>query len=87
MTSGSISTGFTAIDDSFISSAVTWNAKQTGHANLTSLAGLTYSSGTPFVKMTEAGTFALDTNTYLTSETSHTDVLQDGDFNTYRQLN
>ncbi|OGZ85855.1 MAG: hypothetical protein A2463_03175, partial [Candidatus Staskawiczbacteria bacterium RIFOXYC2_FULL_32_10] len=80
LTSGSISTGFTAIDDSFISSAVTWNAKQTGHANLTSLAGLTYSSGTPFVKMTEAGTFALDTNTYLTSETSHTDVLQDGDF-------
>jgi hypothetical protein len=27
----------------------------------------TWSSGTPFVKMTAAGTFALDTNTYLTS--------------------
>lgn len=27
----------------------------------------TYASGTPFVKMTAAGTFALDTNTYLTS--------------------
>ena len=26
-----------------------------------------WSTGTPFVKMTEAGTFALDTNTYLTS--------------------
>ena len=27
----------------------------------------TWVSGTPFVKMTAAGTFALDTNTYLTS--------------------
>lgn len=27
----------------------------------------TWTSGTPFVKMTAAGTFALDTNTYLTS--------------------
>ena len=34
--------------------------------NLTSLSGLTYTS-TSFVKMTAAGTFALDTNTYLTS--------------------
>jgi hypothetical protein len=34
--------------------------------NLTSLSGLTYAS-TSFVKMTAAGTFALDTNTYLTS--------------------
>lgn len=33
--------------------------------NLTSLAGLTFAS-TSFVKMTAAGTFALDTNTYLT---------------------
>jgi hypothetical protein len=34
--------------------------------NLTSLSGLTYAS-TSFVKMTAAGTFSLDTNTYLTS--------------------
>jgi hypothetical protein len=34
--------------------------------NLTSLSGLTFAS-TSFVKMTAAGTFALDTNTYLTS--------------------
>jgi len=34
--------------------------------NLTSLSALTYAS-TSFVKMTAAGTFALDTNTYLTS--------------------
>lgn len=34
--------------------------------NLTSLAGLTYAA-TSFVKMTAAGVFALDTNTYLTS--------------------
>lgn len=36
--------------------------------NLTSLAGLTFAS-TSFVKMTAAGTFALDTNTYLTATT------------------
>ena len=34
--------------------------------NLTALTGLTFAS-TSFVKMTAAGTFALDTNTYLTS--------------------
>ena len=37
-------------------------------ANLDSLADLYYSS-TSFVKMTGAGTFALDTNSYVTSET------------------
>lgn len=42
------------------------NGKQPLHVNLTSLAGLSYVS-TSFVKMTGAGTFALDTNTYLTS--------------------
>ncbi len=41
----------------------TFNGKQAGSTNLTSLAGLTYAS-TSFVKMTAAGTFALDTNTY-----------------------
>jgi hypothetical protein len=51
--------------DGRIASAATWNAKQAGHANLTSLAALTYVSAS-FVKMTAAGTFALDTNTYLT---------------------
>jgi hypothetical protein len=35
--------------------------------NLTSISALTYAS-TSFVKMTAAGTFALDTNTYLTAE-------------------
>jgi hypothetical protein len=38
----------------------TWNGKQDGHANLTSLSGLTYSS-VSFVKMTDSNTFALDT--------------------------
>jgi len=37
------------------------------NANLTSVAALTYAS-TSFVKMTAAGTFALDTATYLTAE-------------------
>jgi predicted heme/steroid binding protein len=39
---------------------------QAASASLSSLAGLTYASGTPFVKMSAAGTFSLDTNTYLT---------------------
>lgn len=41
----------------------TFNNKQAGSTNLTSLSALTYVS-TSFVKMTSAGTFALDTNTY-----------------------
>jgi hypothetical protein len=36
--------------------------------NLTSISALTFAS-TSFVKMTASGTFALDTNTYLTAET------------------
>lgn len=39
------------------------HAYQPVHANLTSLAGLTYSEAS-FVKMTAAGTFALDTTSY-----------------------
>lgn len=39
---------------------------QASSTNLTSLAGLSYVSAS-FVKMTAAGTFSLDTNTYLTS--------------------
>ena len=39
---------------------------QAANANLTSLAGLSYSSAS-FVKMTGANTFTLDTNTYLTA--------------------
>lgn len=41
------------------------NGKQASSSSLTSLAGLTYVS-TSFVKMTAAGTFSLDTATYLT---------------------
>ena len=40
-------------------------------SSLTSLSGLTYAS-TSFVKMTASGTFALDTNTYLTTNQSIT---------------
>ncbi len=45
------------------------SSKQNASSNLTSLAGLTYSSGSPLIKMTGANTFALDTNAYLTSVT------------------
>jgi hypothetical protein len=34
----------------------------------------TWATGTPFVKMTAAGTFALDTNTYLTSAVTSVDL-------------
>jgi hypothetical protein len=43
------------------------NGKQPLATNLTSISALTFAS-TSFVKMTAAGTFALDTNTYLTAE-------------------
>ena len=63
----SLTLGWTGtLADSRITSASNWNSKQAGSINLTSLSGLTYVS-TSFVKMTAAGTFALDTNTYLTS--------------------
>jgi hypothetical protein len=52
-----------------------WNAAQPGHANLTSLSGLTFAS-TSFVKMTAAGTFGLDTATYLTSFTETDPVVK-----------
>lgn len=45
----------------------TFNSKQTHSNNLDSLSALSWISGAPFVKMTGASTFALDTNTYLTS--------------------
>lgn len=40
---------------------------QASSLNLTSLAGLSWSSGSPFVKMTGTNTFTLDTNTYALS--------------------
>ena len=43
------------------------DGKQDLATNLTSISALTFAS-TSFVKMTAAGTFALDTNTYLTAE-------------------
>ena len=42
------------------------SGRQVASVGLSSLAGLTYAS-TSFVKMTDANTFALDTNVYLTS--------------------
>lgn len=48
------------------------------NANLTGISGLTYASGTPFVKMTGAGTFALDTNTYISGTTTQYAVLVGG---------
>ena len=51
----------------------TFNGKQAGHANLTSLAGLTYAS-TSFVKMTGANTFSLDTATYQPTDADVTSI-------------
>jgi hypothetical protein len=60
--SGTSFNGATAVTVSYN----TFGAQQAS-ASLSSLAALSYASGTPFVKMTAAGTFALDTNTYLTA--------------------
>lgn len=63
----SLTLGWTGtLADGRIASAATWNAKQIGNVNLTSLSSLTYASAS-FVKMTAAGTFALDTNSYYLS--------------------
>jgi hypothetical protein len=42
---------------------------QAASLNLTSLSGLTWSNGSPFIKMTSANTFTFDTNTYITTGT------------------
>jgi len=55
----------------YLTSAAAALAYQPLATNLTSLSGLSYAS-TSFVKMTAAGTFALDTNTYLTGNQSIT---------------
>ena len=55
-------------------SSTDWSAfdsKQAGSVNLTSLSALSYAS-TSFVKMTAAGTFALDNNTYVTGSGTST---------------
>ena len=41
----------------------------------------TWTTGTPFVKMTAVGTFALDTNTYLTSAVTSVDLTMPSAFN------
>jgi len=61
-------TGYTSLA-SLAGDAAFTGAFQAKATNLTSLAGLSYAS-TSFVKMTAAGTFALDVNTYLTTSAS-----------------
>jgi hypothetical protein len=56
-------TGILKGNGTSVSAAVAGTDFQGVSTNLTSLAGLSYAS-TSFVKMTAAGTFALDTNTY-----------------------
>jgi hypothetical protein len=75
-----ISTG-SAWGTSITDNSTNWNAAQPGHASLTSISGLSYTA-LAFVKMTAAGTFALDTTTYLSSlaphnllSSSHSDAL------------
>jgi hypothetical protein len=53
---------------------------QAQHNNLTSLAGLIYSSAS-FVKMTNSGTFALDTNTYSLSSHNHSGTYEPANAN------
>ena len=56
------------------------------NANLTGLSALTYASGTPFVKMTGAGTFSLDTNTYISGTTTQYAVLVGGAANSIASI-
>lgn len=71
LNSVSLTLGWTGtLADGRIASAATWNAKQAGSSNLTSLSGLSYSSAS-FVKMTGANTFTLDTTTYSASGHTH----------------
>lgn len=79
--STSLSTGLVKITNGtgaisiITDNSTTWNAAQPGHANLTSLSGLTYVSAS-FVKMTAANTFTLDTNTYSLSDHNHSSTYE-----------
>jgi hypothetical protein len=74
----SITVGWTGtLADARITSASTWNGKQGGSVSLTSLAGLNFVS-TSFVKMTAAGTFALDTTVYTANTGTVTGVTATG---------
>jgi len=65
-------TGALSIDtNTYLTTSAAASTYQPLATNLTSLSGLTYAS-TSFVKMTAAGTFALDTSTYLTGNQSIT---------------
>ena len=66
-------TGYTSLA-SLAGDAAFTSAFQAKATNLTSLAGLSYAS-TSFVKMTAAGTFALDVNTYLTTSSASSTYL------------
>lgn len=70
----SLTLGWTGtLADGRIASAATWNSKQAGSTNLTSLSGLTYVSAS-FVKMTAANTFSLDTGSYQPLATNLTSL-------------
>ena len=77
--SGSGAASGTTFDGS-VARTISYNTigAQASNTNLTGLSGLTYVSGTPFVKMTGAGTFALDNNTYISGTTTQYAVLIGG---------
>ena len=66
-------TGYTSLS-SLAGDAAFTGAFQAKATNLTSLSALSYAS-TSFVKMTAAGTFALDVNTYLTTSSASSTYL------------
>jgi hypothetical protein len=59
---------------------------QAASSNLTNLAGLTYLSGSPFIKMTAANTFTFDTNTYVTTGTLSDYLTTTNATNTYLRI-
>lgn len=59
---------------------------QQANANLTGLSALTYTSGSPLVRMTGAGTFTLDGATYVTGTATQYAVLVGGASNTVASI-
>lgn len=76
-TLGTIATGIwhgTAIADSYISSAGTWNAKQDGDGDLTAIAALSGTSG--YLKKTGTNTWTLDNSTFVTGASGSNTQIQ-----------
>lgn len=85
--SGSGAASGTTFDGS-VARTISYNTlgAQALNANLTGLSGLTYTSGSPLVRMTGAGTFTLDGAAYVTGTATQYAVLVGGAGNTVASI-